>query len=256
MVSNETGSETIDTIDTLIAILGKLKETDGAGVTSLANRSDLTKSTVHRHLATLQAHGYVKNEDGHYKLTYKFLELGGAVRGRDKFLVEIKPKVRQLASNTGEHAQYFVEEQMGIVSVFQSRGDQAIKTDTHVGKRLDLYHTAAGKAILSTKNPEELEAYIEQENFEERTDNTITDPNELRRELQQIRDQGYSINSEEGVNGVKAVGVTVRTRSGRTIGAISVVGPRSRFTQERIEGDIVPMMLGIQNELEINLEYL
>ena len=251
-----TDPETMNSLNTLFSVLDGLKEHERIGVTDLAEATGIAKSTVHRYLQTLEHHGYVSNERGIYRLTYRFLEFGGIVRMRNPYFDEITEKVDYLAAETGEHVHYFIEENGAGVSVYKKRGSHAIRTDSHVGQRFDLHHIAAGKAMLSAFSDQQVQRTVELRGLEALTANTIVDEESLLAELATCRQRGYAINDREVVDTIKAVGVPLVLQNDGLVGAISISGPATRFDDDRIENELAPLLQGVQNELQINLGFL
>jgi DNA-binding IclR family transcriptional regulator len=74
-------------------------------------------------------------------------------------------------------------------------------------------------------------------------------------ELDQIRQQGYCLNDQELIEGLRAVGAPVQGRNGQVIGAISIAGPTHRLKGDTFESDLPDLLLGTVNELELNIVY-
>jgi DNA-binding IclR family transcriptional regulator len=246
---------TVKSVDTLFSILEYLKENDGAGVTELSQELGLSKGAVHRYLRTLVENGYAVTEDGTYRLGLRFLDFGAHVRQRNRFNEYIEPKVEQLADQTGERAQYLVEEHGVGIYLFRESGENAVKTDARVGKVVNLHTTAAGKAILAHLPEEKVEEILDRHGLIERTERTISDPDDLRASLADIRERGYALNRDEHVMGLWAAGVAIRDKDNRVLGGLSVSGPTTRM-RERIENEeIQQQLLGVANEIELNIRY-
>jgi DNA-binding IclR family transcriptional regulator len=140
--------------------------------------------------------------------------------------------------------------------VYQNRGENAIKTDIEIGQRFGMHHTAAGKAILAHLPDDEIRTILDHRGQEKKTENTITDPDEMFEEVEKICERGYALNQGEGVSNVHAIATPVLTRRPEVVGSISIAGPRYRFNEERVEGELVPLLRGIQSELQINMDYI
>lgn len=236
-------------------IIELLKEREGAGVTEVANELGWAKSTTYNYLATLKSNGYVIQEGRKYHLGLRFLELGKHVsHGKDLYELASK-KVKELAEETGERAQFVVLEHGQAVYVRQAIGDKGVRTDAEVGSRLDLHATAAGKAILSKIPESEREEILDCIGMKPYTKNTIADREELRQELEEIQETGIARNSGEIVDGMNAVAVPVTNTNEHVLGALCVSGPAHRMTAERIKDELVEYILGSVNELELNLQY-
>jgi DNA-binding IclR family transcriptional regulator len=239
----------------LLSIIEELAELHRAGVTTLSDRLDMPKSTVHAHLQTLHDEEYVVNENGQYRLGLKHLYLGTVVRDRIPGYRFIKEKVDELAQATGERAQFIVEDHGHGVYVYRAVGPNAVETDSGTGNRVPLNAISAGKAILAFMPRERVEAILSDVGLPDRTDNTITDEDDLWRVLEEIRDDGYAHNYEESTTGLRAVGVPVLKPDEEVIGAISVSGPSNRLRDERIEREIPNQILGVVNEIELNIRF-
>jgi DNA-binding IclR family transcriptional regulator len=245
----------VSSTETLVDIVEVLSERDGAGVTEIADALGLAKSTVYGHLQTLRQREYVLKEGDTYQLTLRFLDLGQSVRTRRTAYELAREKVEKVADETDERCQFIVEEHGHGVYMFREIGDDAVRTDSAIGKHIPLHATAAGKAILATMPRDRVEAIVDEQGLEALTDRTITDRDELFAELETTRERGYAINHGENTAGLYAVGVSVADRDGEVLGALSVSGPAERMTDDRRERELPELMLGVANELELNIAY-
>lgn len=246
----------VKTTDSAFEIIETIKRLDGAGVSELASELDLAKSTAHRHLSTLLDLEYLVKEGNEYHVGLRFLQLGEYARERKDAYRVVEPKIEQLAEDTSERAQFIVEEHGQGVYIYRSTGENAVHTpNSGVGKRNAIHATSAGKAILSEYDEECLDRILEHSDLEALTENTITDEDELRTELGEIRERGYSTNMEENINGIRAVGVPVTHTDGSVIGALSISGPVHRMKGEWFEEEIPDLLLGTTSELELNIAY-
>lgn len=245
--------EGVKSVSTLFSILEQLKANDSMGVSELARELDMSKGAIHRYLQTLVDEGYAVNEDGTYRLAMRFLDYGSYVRNQYPFNEYIQPKVQQLAEQTGERAQYIVEERGQGIYLHRERGENAVETDARVGKVVYLHTTAAGKAILSQLSDERVNEIINEHGLVDRTNLTVTDREELFEELAEIRERGYALNEEEHVRGLFAIGVPITNLEGEILGGLSVSGPANRI-KDRNEA-IQRTLLGIEDEIELNLSY-
>lgn len=244
----------IKSLDKTIRILEALLEMNGARVTELANQLDMSPSTVHSHLATLEDHEYLVKEGDIYRLSMRFVTISGHVRQRKVAYEEARNQVDMLAEETQERAQFLVEEHGKAYYVHTRTGEHAVQTNAQVGKRSYLHASAAGKAILAHL-PEHRIDEILAKPLNELTANTITDPAALRENLAEIRERGISFNEEESVTGLHAVGVPVQSPSGFVLGALSVSGPSNRLSGTRFREEIPQLLQGTANELELNIAF-
>ncbi|SDN24550.1 transcriptional regulator, IclR family [Halogranum gelatinilyticum] len=247
------GRRTLKSTETTLEILDLLKERDGARVTELAELLDRAPSTVHSHLATLESQEYVVKEGDIYYLGLHVLELGDYVQNRKEAYKMAKSYTEQLAEETECRAVFVVEENGRGVYLHTYSGKHAVWRYSTVGKRFYLHQTAAGKALLSQLSADRVDDIVDQWGLPQKTENTITDRGRLLDELDEIRERGYSVNREEQLDGVKAVGVPVTGPNDEVLGAFSVASPANRLTGEWFTEELPNVVLGVANEFE--LEY-
>lgn len=239
-----------------VRIVETLKEMDGAGVTELADELDLSKGTVHDYLSTLREHNYVVKEGEEYYIGLGFFELGEYARDRLHIYHVAKPEVQKLANETGELANLLYEEHGLGVYLYRARGENAVTLDTHTGKRRYLHNTALGKAILAHMPEERIEEILSHHGLPEETERTITDRDELYAELETVQERGYAYCNQERVEGLQCVAVPLVSRAdGHILGAISIAGPTTRMTDERVKEEILEKLLRAANVIEINVNY-
>lgn len=243
------------TTRTSLAIVEALRELDGATLEELSEYLEMSTSTVHRHLVTLQEESYVVREEGTYRIGLQFLTLGGYAQRRRRAYPKIKEKVDRLAAETGERAQFIVEEQGERVYLYTEVGESAVQTGAHIGKRGNIHASAAGKAILAHLSEDRVREIVDEHGLSRTGRNTITSEDELFEELATIRDRGYAFNEEETTEGVHAVGAAVTADDGGVVGALSVSGPAHRLKGEVLTEDLTERILGAVNELELHIQH-
>jgi DNA-binding IclR family transcriptional regulator len=244
----------IKSVDRTFRIIEAIQEAEGARIADLADEFQMAKSTIHRHLKTLEQHGYVVNEGGTYQIGLRFLDPAIHARYRREEYRLIEPKVELLAHETGERAQFITEENGLGIHVHSEVGKSGILTESRVGKMVYLHATSVGKSILAKLPEQRVDEIIAQHGLPKLTDNTTTVPEELKRELERVRDRGYAFNKAERRQGMEAIGVPVTTPTGTVLGGISVTGPVRRMESEH-EDYLPDMLLDIAEEIKLRLEY-
>lgn len=247
--------ENIRSVELSFGIIELVRDHGTATLAEVTAGTDLAKSTVHAHLTTLTNLGFIVREGNEYRLGLRFLELGEEVRNHRSEFRLIQEHVEALAERLDERAQFIVEENGEGVYIYRETGSHAVQTDSGIGRRIHLHSTASGKAILANLPEKRVHEIIDRHGLTAVTDQTITDEEELFAELASIRERGFSFNREENLAGLNAVGVPVRDASGDVLGALSVSGPSHRVKGERLEVEIPDLMLGMANEIELNLAY-
>lgn len=244
----------IGSVETMFRIVEMLMELDGAGVTRIANELGLAKSTVHQQLATLAELGYIIKEGDEYHVGLRFLSIGEHARKRKIVSQLAGPMVAQLATETDERAQFFVEEHGRAIYLFIEEGEHGVKADRHPGKLRYLHSSAGGKAILAQMPRNRVIEIIDRWGLPAETEGTITDRDELFAELERVRKRGYATNKEESIDGLWSLGVPV-VADGKAVGSFSVSGPRHRLDTEWFREELPDLLRGTANELELKLEY-
>lgn len=235
-------------------ILETLRDRGRAGITELADQLEMSKSTVHEHLVTLRELGYVTVEDGEYALCTTLLTFGGSARQKEALFEFAKDEIDELARETGKTAKVVTEEYGRGVYLYQSHGKEGVRTDAHVGTVVYLHATGVGKALLAHLPEERIEEIIETHGLPKRTENTITDEDELYAELETIRERGVAFDNEERIDGIRCVAAPIQ-RDGEVLGALSISGPKRRIPDERFRNEYPDLIRETARVIEINTTY-
>ncbi|MDS0223048.1 IclR family transcriptional regulator [Haloarcula sp. S1AR25-5A] len=254
MTTNEGPGRTIQSADITLNIIGELQTQDATSVTELANQLGHSKSTIHNHLHTLEDQQLIVREDGEYRLSLRILDMAMHVREQIGNYEVIRNEADALAAETGEIIQFGIEEHGKVSYLYKATGEQAVETLSRVGKQQPMHSTSLGKTILAYLSEDRTDRLIESMDLEQFTSNTITSTAELRSELEEIRQRGYGIDDEENIGGLRCVSAPVE--NGDTVlGAISITGPLSRFTDDRIHGELSDLAIGAANVIELNTKF-
>ncbi|MFH5800706.1 IclR family transcriptional regulator [Haladaptatus sp. CMAA 1911] len=237
-------------------IVEHLKEKGGATLSEVVDVFEMPTSTVHDHLQTLVALGYVLNDDGTYRIGTQFLELGGYARSHSRIFQVSEAELQNLASETGEHANLMIEENGMGVFLMKQKGKEAIKIDTYEGMRVYLHTTAMGKAILAFMDESRLESILSRHGLPRITEHSIGNREALEAELDVIRERGYATDDEERLNGIRCVAAPVTTDSGTVAGSVSISAPKNRMQGERFEETFPKKILGTANVIEVNMRHM
>ena len=205
------------------------------GISALAQRLGLAKSTVHRLAATLITEGMLEQdrETGKYRLGLAVFELGALVRRKMDVSTEARPYLKALRDTTGETIHLAVLDHASVLYINKMESRQAIRMSSNIGGRAPAYCTSDGKALLAFQ-PEEIVAGMLKAGMPARTPNTFTDVKGLLRDLASIRARGYAVDSEESELGMRSVAAPIRTHSGAVIASLSIAGPTHRVTKKTL----------------------
>lgn len=243
----------VKSVETAFSIISALDGGQKMGVTELADQLDISKTTVYHHLVTLKNLGYVIKTDGKYALGIRFLNLGKKIQTSNRLYEHAQETVDEVAHESGEMAHLIVEENGYAMYLYKSRGEDAIGRMLSVGEREHLHHSAGGKSILAHLPEDRIEEIIDRYSLPRLTENTIVTRDSLYDELETIRERGYSLNLEEEMIGVRAIGSPIIGADNQVVGALSISGPKSRMSKERLEGELKEMVMNGVNIIEIEL---
>ena len=195
-MAEKSGVQSVERIFQLIEHLAA--HPTGVSLQRLAEETGLAKSTVHRLLASLVGLGYVvqDEENGHYRLTLKMFELSSGIVDSMDIMGVAKAHLERLSQRTGEAVHLVIRDGRDIVYIYKTESGP-MRMSSRVGLRSPLYCTGVGKAILATLPGDELEDIWTHSNVQKLTDKTITDLEELRSQLVEVRANGYAIDDEE-----------------------------------------------------------
>lgn len=213
------------------------------GVSELARRLGLGKSTVHRLLTTLAAEGLIEQDprSGNYRLGIVMFELGEAVKVHMDLHAAGAPILAALREQTGESAQIGVLDGVDVVYVDRLESQRSLRLFTETGRRVPVHCTSSGKVLLAWLDPGERDALLDAAPLTRLTRHTITDRDLLLADLERCRSRGWAEAVEEREPDVASVAGAVRGPDGRVVAAISVGAPLSRLgaLQRRRYGPLV-----------------
>jgi DNA-binding IclR family transcriptional regulator len=229
---------------------------DELGITTLASRLRLAKSTVHRLAATLASAGFLEqnSETGKYRLGVALFELGALVRRRMDVANEARPKLRELLEKTGETVQLGIVDHYSVLYVYEMESPRAIRMAAAVGGRAPLHCTAVGKVLLAFQPADYVKQVIER-GLTAYTQKTITKRDAVLGMLEEIRLREHAIDDEESEGGLRAVAAPVRNHSGAVIAALGVAAPVQRMSKKTMH-TCVPSVIETANAVSARLGYL
>ncbi len=200
------------------------------GVSELARRLGLGKSTVHRLLTTLVAEHLLERDpySGQYRLGLAVHDLAAAAVPNDLHEA-VSGLLETLRNRTGETVQVAVLDGREVVYVERIDSPHTLRLFLEVGRRNWAHSTGTGKALLAHLPKTELMQLLDGWEMPALTPYTITDPARLVEELREVRRRGYAQNLHESEVGVLSVSAPIRDRSGKVVAALSVAGPAQRM---------------------------
>ena len=241
----------VQSVERAVTILEILARSGEAGVTDIAGELGVHKSTAFRLVSTLEQGGLVEQAEdrGKYRLGVGILRLAGATTARLDVVQESRSVCRKLASDTGETVNIAVLSDRSALYLDQVAGASALQPHNWVGQHIPLHATSNGKILLSGLPDDELDRTLH--GLPAYTDATITTKKRLRRELDQVRAQGYAVAVDELEVGLTAMAAPIRNARGDVIASLSVSGPTFRL-HDRVD-ELLPTLTGTATEISRRL---
>jgi IclR family transcriptional regulator, KDG regulon repressor len=240
-------------LDVLEQFYGELDE---LGVTELSKRLKLHKNNVFRLLATLESRGYIEQNKAteNYRLGIRCLQLGQTYVNQMGLLRQARPILEDVSKQSRENTYVAVMRRSSVVPLAVVESKLPVRITSNVGEALPLHSTAIGKVYLAYESEEGLR-HIVGSNLEKFTDKTITELGALGEHLKGVAEKGFAVDNGEYLVDVRSVAVPVRDYTRNVVGALAVAGPAYRLASERIDKEIVPLVVKAGKDLSNRLGF-
>jgi IclR family transcriptional regulator, acetate operon repressor len=226
----------VQSVDRAMLLLEALSEDEeGYRLTDLAIRTGLSPSTAHRLLTTLEKRRFVAfdQSDNMWHVGRQSFAIGSAFIRRRNFVAPALPFLRRLRDLTHETANLGVVDDGEVIVLTQVESREIMRAITKVGGRAPMVTSGIGKAILATYPDEDVIAIIQRHGMKRLTPKSVVRAGELRAALDVVRRDGYAIDDQEFLMGLRCVAAVVYNEQAEALAAISVSGLASRVPQER-----------------------
>ena len=203
------------------------------GVSELARRLGLTRSTTHRYVATLATLGYLQQDEPtrKYRLGPRVLDLGFSMLGSLELREIAAPHLRRLTDVTGHTSNLAIRDDTDVILIDRVRGRPGpyhhLEFTLHVGSRIPAYCSATGKALLAFLPRRDLDQLLDRIDLTQRGPRTLTSKKALLAELERVHRTGFAVNDEELESALRSIAVPVRSRSGQVVAAVNIAIPWS-----------------------------
>lgn len=207
---------------------------DELGVTEIGPSVGLANGTAHRLLSTLTHRGYVLRNprSRKYALGPKTIYLASSAG--EKLGPLARPYLEELMEVSRESSNLAVLDRDSVVYLDQVPADRMVRMFTEPGNRVTPHSSGTGKMLLAYQPEEVMEAVVRRSGLPRYTSHTITDFGKLKEELSTIREQGYSIDSEEMEEGVRCLAAPILGPDGNILAGISISGPAGRLDDDSL----------------------
>ncbi|MGA3325274.1 MAG: IclR family transcriptional regulator [Terriglobia bacterium] len=255
--SNPATAYTVKSLVKALSILEVLADEEPPyTLTQLSRRLHLHVSTAHRLLVNLVRHGFVEEDtvSGGYQLSYRVLRMGLRVLDRLDFRRVAQPLLRDLNLRTQETVHLAILQETRAISIEKFVSPQPVGLDARLGGVAPLHCTGVGKTLLAYQGEDLLNQIVQAPGLTRLTAHTITGLPQLRRELERIREQGYALDQEEAVEGLRCVAGPVFNHQGKIVAAFSVAGSATRLTPARVP-EIAQLVRETSQQISYRLGY-
>jgi DNA-binding IclR family transcriptional regulator len=209
---------------------------EGMGVSDLAKKLKMAKSTVHGMTSALEELGAVMRDPltKKYKLGFTLLEIGRSAYSQIDLQTSARPVTEELMERTQTSVFLGIQNwgQVTILDIVESRQDLNITAP--VGSTIPLFAGAVGKVFLASISQEQAVKILKSKGLPRFTDNSIVDVDLYLKELRQVREKGYAVDDEEYILGVRAVAAPLMGL-GQLRSAIWAVGFKASLDEKKMQ---------------------
>lgn len=235
----EEGKSSVRSVERALDILLCFADATELGLTEIAKKVNLHKSTVFRILSSLESRGFIirnaKTEK--YRLGYRIWELAASFDRSDDPYSLMLSEMEALRDTLGETISLYIREGKERIRIHAVQSNQIVRRFAQVGARMPLSVGASSKVLVAYAEPELLEELLADPDWPSNIDKDA-----YVAYLEQIRKQGYATSAEEREPGVSAIAAPIFDRSGKIFAALAVSGPVNRLTFEKMK-EISPQVI-------------
>jgi DNA-binding IclR family transcriptional regulator len=235
-------------------ILSIIAEKNSMGVTQLAQEIGVDKSTISRLLSTLKYHDFVQVDRStqKYRLGFRILHLGEAIKENINVIGIARPIIAELCKNLNEGVHLCAFNNNSVYVVDQVKSKKVYNLSATVGMIEPIHCSSVGKCILAFKRPQTIDALLENYEFTKYTEKTITNKEDLLKELEKIRQQGYAIDDEEMSIGVRCIAAPIYNYRGSVQYSIGVSGQSTNISVSNI-GSYINKIVEVAKQISMEM---
>lgn len=229
---SDSGIQVIDRTFDILELLAT--EEEGLGITEIARRLDLNKTTVHRIVNAILKRGYIeKTEQGLYQMGLKCVAIASIRLGNLELSTEARPFLANLTNALRQSCHLAILDGNDAVYIDKVEVTKNIRLYSEIGRRIPVYCSALGKALLLDKSQRQIEDILKHCNYQAYTKNTLTTAEQVMAEIEESRHTGWTIDNEEHDRGIRCIAAPVYDYTGRIIAAVSTSASTFFYTEAR-----------------------
>ncbi len=234
---DKTPQNKIQSLDRALNVLDCLSKKAGMTLSEISEALDQSPATIYRILSTYETRQIVEMDTStqEWFIGPESFRLGSAFLRRTGIVERAHPIMRTLMEETGETANLGTEVGGKVMFISQVETYENIRAFFPPGTKSPMHASGIGKALLAHAEPSKVKTYLEQKNLQSFTSNTLSDPDQLRKELSKIKAQGFAFDDEEKSTGMRCIAAPIFNFHGEAIAGISISGPSIRLPLKRID---------------------
>ncbi len=234
---SDASKNVIQSLDRAIDVLDTLAAGGAMTLSEIATSMGQSPATIYRVLTTFQLRAIAEVDPAsqEWSIGPAAFRLGSAFLRRSNVTERARPAMRRLMEMTNETSNLGIEKADLVMFISQVETHESIRAFFPPGTQSPMHASGIGKALLSCYPPDRLKRLLSRSDLEPFTPQTITDPENLRRELSVIQATGYAFDNEEKAEGMRCIAAPILDYHGEAVAGISISGPSHRITLDRIE---------------------
>ncbi|MDQ6923554.1 MAG: helix-turn-helix domain-containing protein [Pseudomonadota bacterium] len=220
-------------------------------IAQLSHRTGIPRAAVRRCLYTLAKLGYVAADEARgYSLRPGILALGHAYLSSTPLATMVQPLLDHVSDALHESSSMAVLEGDEILYIARSTTTTRLMSiDLGIGSRLPAYCSSMGRVLLASLSAAELDGYLSRVKLTRLTNRTIVSASELKRALDGVRSDGFSVVDQELEIGLRSIAVPVIDPSGKVVASINVGTQSARVSVSEMETKFLPALQFAAREL-------
>jgi IclR family pca regulon transcriptional regulator len=242
VVAQARDSDFVQSLDRGLAVIRAFgPDRERLSLSEVARATGLTRAAARRFLLTLVKLGYVRSDGREFSLRPRVLELGYAYLSGLALPEVAEPHLEELSAKLHESSSISVLDGHQIIYVARVATKRIMTVAISVGTRFPAFAASMGRVLLAGLS----DAFTEQ---------TVTDPAQLREIMHEVGRQGYSIVDQELEEGLRAIAAPIRDSEGTVTAAINVSAHASRHSRDAMLNQLLPALLETAAQIEADLK--
>jgi IclR family transcriptional regulator, acetate operon repressor len=251
-IFNDAQPSTVKALDRGLMLLRELAQGGSVSLTNLALKVDMPASSAYRVLITLQKHRFVELDSStqEWMIGIEAFRTGSAYLVRTNLVEAARKTMHRLMEATGETANLAIADDSDVVFISQVETHNPIRAFFRTGTRSHMHASGIGKALMANMEPEEVEKIMEKKGLEQFTSKTLTSPEALFTDLENIRKRSWSLDDEERHSGMRCVAAAIYNGLGEAVAGVSLSGPTVRLTDQSVS-ELGPLVKRAADEITV-----